>query len=146
MFKLFKKEPEKIIEKVVVPCDCNYENEHCDLISQLRKYQKTEKELEKEIEMIEKDSHKLIFNFLGLLKSLENNGLKMDDYYNYLDSYHSSYVVKDTISRYSSADIFRITEELKTYKNKDDIIIEKQNILKEIQNKIKDIKDNLGIE
>ena len=140
---------ETIITKITLPCVCESGNsEQCDLILQLRKYQDIESKLNKEIEMLDKDSDELIFNFIGLLKSLERNGLIMGGYYsvnNYLDCSLSRHTIKETINKYSSADIFRITEELRTHKNKEDIMVEKIKCLKEIQNKIKEIKDKLGI-
>ena len=143
-----KELPEEVVKEIVPPCDCeSYINEHCDLISKLRYLQKMERDLKKDIDMMEKDSHELIFNFVGLLKSLENNGLIMNDYNGcHIDNGYSGYVVKRTLNKYSYDDIFRITEELKTYKLKDNIIIEKRKILTEIQKQIKDIKDKLGIE
>ena len=152
MFDWFKKEQsvnkEKVAVKIVVPCVCeSNDGEQCDLISQLREYQKIEKELLKEIELLDRNSIELIFNFVGFLKKLEDNGLVMNNHYgSRIDSYYSSCIVRDTISKYSSADIFRITEELRTYKNKDNIIVEKKRVLIEIQDKIKSIKDKLGIE
>lgn len=150
--RFFKKEqnvePEKIKEEVIIPCACDFgNNEHCDSISKLRDLQKMERDLKKDIDMMEKDSSMLIFNFVGLLKSLESNGLIMNDEYGCsIDNGYFACIVKETISNYSYDDIFRITEELRIYKNKDNIIIEKEKILTGIQKQIKDIKDKLGIE
>ena len=145
---LFKKNTKftENTEEVVVPCTCEGNNEHCDLILQLRKYQDLEKKIENEIETLNKDGHALIFNFINLLKKLEENGLYMGGYNNWMFCERSTHIVKSTIQEYSSADIFRITEELKTYKNKDDIICEKQRALKSVKDDIKDIKSKLGIE
>lgn len=140
-------ESKEITEEVKVQCACDFNNnENCDLITKLRDLQKIEKDLKKEIKALERDSDELIFNFLGFLKSLEKDGYIMDNHYNYSMDYHDSYIVKRTISKYSSSDIFRITEELRIYKDKDDVIVEKKNFLREIQNDVKDIKDKLDIE
>ena len=138
MFKWLKKDSEKIQEKV--PCACDANNEYCDLISRLSELQKTEKELKEEIETLSKDRDKLILNFTEFIELLDKYGYR----YNFNDRllFH---IVKDAVDACSSADIFRIAEELKTYKDKSEIIIEKEMCLKTISNEIKDIKDNLGI-
>ena len=153
MFNWFKnkqnEEPEKVVSKIVVPCVCeSNSSEHCDLILKLRELQKIEKELKKEIETMDKDVYELMFNFIGFLKTLEDNGYVMNDSRGWRipDNYFCSEIIKRTIRDYSYDDIFRITEELRVYKNKENILIEKQRVLKEIKNKIKDIKDKLGIE
>lgn len=154
MFKWFKKEqsaePEKVVAKIVVPCVCETNSsEHCDLILKLRERQKIEKELLEEIKKLDRDNFGLIFNLMGLLKSFESNGLIMNDYYNKfscLDSERAKYIVVKTIDKYSYEDIFRLAEELKTYKNKYNILVEKRKNLSEIQKQIKDIKNKLGIE
>ena len=149
--KLFKKksEPEKIIEETVTPLVCEFnDNDNCDLILKLREYQSIEKDVKKEIETLKKDSDELLFNFAGFLKSLENNGLVLDRQYgdrSFFSLYNAD-IVKKTINKYSSDNIHRVAEELKTYKYKDNIIVEKEKVLKEIQSKIKDIKNKLGIE
>ena len=63
-----------------------------------------------------------------------------------MTSERSVEIVKWVIGEYSSADIFRMTEELRTYRNKEDIINEKQRYLRAIEDDIKDIKSKLGIE
>lgn len=147
--KLFKKEPEKDIVKVAVPCACDGDNEHCDLISRLRKHQDLRKEIKNEIETLN-NSRGVIYGFIGFLKELERNGLYMDVYNKYItNSCNDSYnirIIESVIDSYSSADIFRITEELRTYRNKMDIIREKQRALKAVEDDIKIIKSKLGIE
>ena len=107
MFKWLKKDSEKIQEKV--PCACDANNEYCDLISRLRELQKTEKELKEEIETLSKDRDKLILNFTEFIELLDKYGYR----YNFNDRllFH---IVKDAVDACSSADIFRIAEELKT--------------------------------
>lgn len=147
MFKsLFKRDIEA--KEVVVPCTCESDNEHCDLILQLRKCQDLRKGIKNEIEVLNNKNHELIFNFIGLLKTLETNGLRMDTYHGWLNKniIDGSHIIEFTIDAYSSADIFRITEELRTYKNKANIICEKQRALKAVESDISDIKSKLGIE
>ena len=147
MFKnLFKRSIE--IKEVTIPCTCESDNEHCDLILQLRKCQDLRKVIKNEIEVLNNNNHELIFNFIGLLKTLEANGLRMDRYHEWFNHNICDYIplIEFTIDNYSSADIFRITEELRTYKNKADIVCEKQRALKAVEDDIKKIKTKLGIE
>lgn len=151
MFKrLFKKNTESTenTEEVIIPCACEGEREHCDLILQLRKYQDLRKDIKNEIEILEKDSWELICHFIVFLKKLEKNGLRMDKWgqWDWLSPDRSESIIKRTIEDYSSDDIFRITEELRTYKNKKDIICEKQRALKAVEDDIKNIKTKLGID
>lgn len=149
MFKwLFKKNTEltENTKEVAVQCACDGNTEHCDLILRLRKYQDLEKKIKNEIETLNKDTYQLICNFINLLKKFEDNGLYMGCFGNLLSSESNIHIIEDTIKEYSSSDIFRITEELKTYKNKDDIICEKQRALKAVEDDIKNIKTKLGIE
>ena len=146
---LFKKNTKSIenIEKVVIPCTCEGNNEHCDLILQLRKCQDLQKKIQNEIEIFNKDSDESLRNFIDFLYKLENRGLYLGNYYGrHVISERNIGVVKWVLQEYSSADIFRITEELKTYKYKDDIISEKQRALKAVKDDIKNIKIKLGIE
>ena len=150
MFKsLFKKNIEytENTEEIVAPCDCEGEREHCDLILRLRKCQNLRKEIKNEIEILENDNHELICNFINFLKKLEENGVKMERFEKrqWLH-YSNTSIIKRTIEELSSADIFRITEELRVYKNKEDIICEKQRALKAVEDDIKNIKTKLGIE
>ena len=66
--------------------------------------------------------------------------------WDWLSPDRSESIIKRTIEDYSSDDIFRITEELRTYKNKEDIICEKRRALKTVEDDIKNIKTKLGIE
>lgn len=145
--KLFKKNTEstKDTKKVVIPCTCDKDNEHCDLILQLRNCQDFKKRIEDEIKMLD-DGRELLNYTINFLKKLEENGLHMSRINSYMNYDASIYVIKDTIDNYSSDDIFRITEELKTYRNKVDIICEKQRTLKLVKDDIKNIKIKLGIE
>lgn len=148
LFKKNKKSTE-IIKEVAASCVCDGGNEHCDLILKLRECQDLKKVISREIEILEKDSHELLVNFINFLYELENRGLLIGQV-GYMERHITSErnigVVKWVISEHSSADIFRITEELKTYKNKDDIICEKRRVLKAIEDDIENIKDKLGIE
>lgn len=147
LFKRTIKENE-VENEIISSCACENNNEHCDLILQLRKCQDLRKVIKNEIEVLEDNSDGLIFNFIGLLKNLEANGLRMDAHNKWLDTdiYCCNKIVELTIDRYSSADIFRITEELKTYKNKADIICEKRRALKVVEDDIRKIKSKLDIE
>lgn len=150
MFKnLFKKseKPTEEVKEVVTPCTCEGDNEHCDLISQLRVKQELRKKIKDEIETLDRNSNELIYNFISLLKKFETNGLCMDTRYSHLFNDRNVEIIKYVISyQCSSGDIFRITEELKTYKNRDDIICDKQRALSVVEDDIKDIKSKLGIE
>lgn len=146
MFKrLFKRNTESTIntKEVVIPCACDRENEHCDLILKLREKQLLRKDIENKIDALNRDGNELLFN-----KTLENEGFIMDKdtYKSIAYNERSAYILKYVIDKCSSADIFRITEELRTYRNKADIISEKQRALKAVEDDIKNIKSKLGIE
>lgn len=146
MFKKSAKSTENIKE-VIVPCTCQGDNEHCDLILRLREYQDLRKEIKNEIETLDKNSDELIYNFINLFKILEKNGVCIDARYNCMFSDRNAQIIKYVISNQcTSGDIFRITEELKAYKNRDDIICDKQRALRIVEDDIKDIKSKLGIE
>lgn len=149
MFKrLFKKNVDIPVntKEIIVPCTCEGNNDNCDLILQLRKCQDLRNNIQNEIQILDSDSNGLLCNFMNLLKSLKRNGLYMDKYDAWQFDDMDMCIIKRTVNQYSSADIFRITEELKTYKNKDDIICEKQRALKVVEDNIKNIKTKLGIE
>lgn len=149
MFKrLFKKksEPSSNIKKVTIPCPCDRDNEHCDLIIQLRKCQDLRDKIKNEIEVLDEDSFKLLVNIADFIYEFENHGLQLGSFGRCMTSERNVGIIKHTLSEYSSADIFRIIEELKTYKNTEDIICEKQRALKAVENDIKNIKTELGIE
>lgn len=133
------------IEHSIVPCACDGDNEHCDLIVKLRKYQDFKKEIKNQIDCLSSDSHKSLDYFVQFLRKLESNGFRMNGS-DIVDCCHNRCVLGHTINEYSSADIWRITEELKTYRNKEDIISEKQKALKVVENDILNIKAKLGIE
>lgn len=148
MFDWFKKNTNFTdeIKEVVIPCYCDGGNEQCDLILQLRNLQDLREKIKNEIQTLDKDSFELLTNFTNFLYELEKRGMSMGSSSRYMTSERNVGIVKWVIGEYSSADIFRITEELKTYKNKDDIICEKQRVLKAVEDDIKDIKSKLGIE
>ena len=149
MFKnLFKKNVEstKNTTKLASPCACNADNEHCDLILQLRKHQELRKAIQSEIDMLDKDSDKLICSFIEFFKKLEKNHFVMNPYSTSMEHTHNIRAIELTIAQCSSIDIFRMTEELRTYKNKEDIICEKKKALKAVEDDIKEIKSKLGIE
>lgn len=142
MFKnLFKKST----KEAIVPCACDSNNEHCDLILQLRNCQDLKKNIQNEIRILNDDCHMLLGNFVKLLERLEENGLRSDSFYSYMKQQRNTRVIEYTIQDYSSADIIKITEELKTYKNKEEIICEKQRALKAVEDDIENIKTKLGI-
>lgn len=155
--KLFKKNAKsntEHIKEVAVPCVCEGSNEHCDLVLQLREKQVLRKNIEDEIDALNKDGAESMFNFVKFLKALENAGFIMEKHiYNYnIYGYNYDYdkrnmrILERAIQEHSSVDIFRITEELRTYKNKELIISEKQRALKAVEDDIKNIKSKLGIE
>lgn len=151
MFKnLFKKNAKPTVNtnEVIVPCACEENNEHCDLIFQLRKKQALRKDIKDEISALNKDNSEPIFNFVDFLKTLERAGYVMDRNTRYSTVFYEANIdiLRHIINGYSSADIFRITEELKTCKNKENIICEKQRALKAVEDDIKNIKIKLGIE
>ena len=149
MFKnLFKKSVESTtnIKEAIVPCVCNGDNEHCDLVLKLRKCQDLKKAISQEIEILNKDNHELLNHFIDFLYEFSKRGLPLDSFSPRLTSERNIGIIEWTLHEHSSADIFRITEELKTYKNKDDIICEKQRTLKAVEDDIKNIKAKLGIE
>lgn len=143
--KLFKKKVESStnIKEVAAPCICDKDNEHCNLILQLRKCQDLKKMISHEIEILNKDNHELLSHFIDLLCEF---WLLLDYYNPHLTSERNIKIIESTIQERSSADIFRIAEELKAYKNKDDIIREKQRALKAVEDDIEKIKTELGIE
>ena len=124
------------------------ENEHCDLVLQLREKQALKKDIEDKIYALNIDSMPPLFNFVDFLRTLERNGFVLDRNTRHSIVFKDTNIdiLKHTIRQYSSADIFRITEELKTYGNKADIINEKRRALKTVKDDIKDIKSKLGIE
>ncbi len=132
-------------ESTIIPCVYGGDSEHCDLIIQLRKCQDLRKEIKNQIDCLSSDSHKSLDYFIQFLKKLENNGFRMNGN-NIVDCCHNKCVLEHTINEYSSADIWRITEELKTHRNKEDIISEKQRTLKAVEDDIANIKFKLGIE
>lgn len=149
MFKnLFKKNVESTtnIKESVIPCACDGSNEHCDLVLKLRECQDLKKMISQEIEILNKDNQELISNFINFIYEFEKRGLIMGCYNFHSTSERNIGIIEWTLHEHSSADIFRITEELKTYKNKDDIICEKQRALKAVEEDIKNIKTKLGIE
>lgn len=149
MFKrLFKKNVKsntEHIKEVATPCACEGSNEHCDLVLQLRKCQDLKRMISNKIEILDKDNHKLLNDFVNFFYEFENHGLEMG-YFKTLTPEKYLRAVEWTIQEYSSADIYRITEELRTYKNKELIIREKQRALKAVEDDIKNIKYKLGIE
>lgn len=146
--KLFKKNTKstEIIKEVVMPCSCNRNNEHCDLVLKLRECQDLKNKIKNEITTLSENSRELISKFIYFLKALEESGLRMGSYDKWMFNEHSIRIVEYTLHEYSSADIFRITEELRTYKSKEDIISEKRRALKAVEDDIKNIKSKLGIE
>ena len=70
----------------------------------------------------------------------------MNSMNSWITSDHNMLILGHTINEYSAADIWRITEELKTYRNKEEIICEKQRALKAVEDDIANIKFKLGIE
>lgn len=149
MFKrLFKKKSEPLsnMNEVTIPCACDRDNEHCDLILQLRKCQDLRKRIKDEIEIFDKDNCELLDNFFNFLKKLELSNFRMNSYNGWIENERNFQSLKYTIDLCSSGDIFRMTEELKTYKNKTDIVCEKQRALKAVEDDIKNIKTKLGIE
>lgn len=146
--KLFKKNAEsntEHIKEVTTPCACEGSSEHCDLVLQLRKKQALKKNIKDEIDVLNRNGVELINNFANFLYEFENHGLEMG-HLRILTPERYFKIIERTIQEHSSADIFRITEELRTYKNKEDIISEKQRALKAVEDDIKNIKSKLGIE
>lgn len=146
--RLFNKSTESTtnIKEVVIPYICEGKNEHCDLVLQLHKLQDRRKEINNEIQDLENNSSELINDFINFLYEFEKRGLHMGYFDASLKSERNINIIEWTLQEQSSADIFRVTEELKTYKNKDDIICEKRRALKTVEDNIKDIKSKLGIE
>ena len=151
--KLFKKNAKsntEHIKEVAVPCVCEGNNEHCDLVLKLREKQALRKEIEEKINIFNKNDSELI-NFFKFLKALENKGFAMEkglygwDVYGCYNQKHMS-ILKYVIDECSSADIFRITEELKSYKTNTYVIAEMKRTLKVTKDDIEEIKSKLGIE
>ncbi|MBO5828845.1 MAG: hypothetical protein J6R59_10410 [Paludibacteraceae bacterium] len=146
MFRnLFKKNTKstEIIKEVAIPCSCDGNNEHCDLILQLRKCQDLRNNIQNEIETLNKNSYELISNFTNFIRRFDECGFHFGRYTSFEESVG---IIEWLIKEYSSADIFRITEELRTYKSKEDIISEKRRVLKAVEDDIEKIKAKLGIE
>lgn len=149
MFKwLSKKNTESAtdLKEIIVPCACDNGNEHCDLVLQLRKCQDLKKMISQEIETLNKSGHELIKHFINFLYEFEKRGLQIGSFNARSTSERNIGIIEWTLQELSSTDIFRITEELKTYKNKNDIICEKRRTLKAVEDDIKNIKAKLGIE
>lgn len=151
MFKrLFKRNVKSNTEhtkETTIPCTCEGSNEHCDLVLQLREKQALRKEIEDKINAFNKDDSELI-NLVTFLQALESKGFTMEKYgwnaYGYDE--RNMRILKHVIDEYSSANIFRITEELKSYKNNTYVVAEMERALKAVEDDIKDIKSKLGIE
>ncbi len=147
MFGKFKnKTNAEQTEYTITPCIYGKDSEHCDLIIQLRKCQDLRKEIKEQIEYLSKGGYESLSYFMNFLVKLEDNGFKMNGFNSCVTSYTDKLILERTINEYSSADMWRITEELKTYRNKKDIICEKQRALKAVEDDISNIKFKLGIE
>lgn len=133
-------------EFTITPCVYGGDSEHCDLIIQLRKCQELRKEIKSQIEELNKGSDESLSYFVEFLKRLEENKFKMNCFNDWISSSHNMLILERTINEHSSADLWRITEELKTYRNRVDIICEKQRALKAVEDDITNIKFKLGIE
>ena len=129
-----------------VQCVCDGGNEHCDLILQLREHQDLRNKIKNEIEMLNKSSYELLSNFTNFLKTMTEHGARIDGFHNDYFIQRNMLAIERTIYNCSSSDILIMTEELKRYKNKYDIICEKQRELKAVEDNIKEIKSKLGIE
>lgn len=136
--KLFKKKVESStnIKEVATPYVCNKDNE---LILQLRKCQDLKKMLNHEIENLDKDKLELFSYFADFLHELVK---RVNSY----EPEREMYIITQIIKECSFADIFKIAEDLKAYKDKDDIVCEKRRALKAVEDDIKKIKIELGIE
>lgn len=144
---LFKNKTNKeTVEHVTAPCACEGDNEHCDLILQLRKYQDIRKEIKNEIEILNRDSREFLCHFIAFLKKLEENKFTMNSFNNWITCENNMWILERTINQCSSGDIVRMTEELRVYRNKTDIICDKQRALKAVEDDISRIKAKLGIE
>ena len=131
-------------EFTITPCVYGKDSEHCNLIVKLREYQSLRTEIKNQIDCLSKEGFESLNRFFSFLEKLETNGFRMNG--NCTINCHNICVLEHTINEYSSADMWRITEELKTYRNKKDIICEKQRALKAVEDDISDIKSKLGIE
>lgn len=141
--KLFKN---KTNTDTNVPCTCDIGNEHCDLILQLREHQDLRKKIKNEIEMLNKSSYELLPSFINFLKTMTEYGARIDGFYNDCFTQRNVSAIERTIYDCSFSDIWTMTEELKRYKNKSDIICGKQRELKAVEDNIEKIKSKLGIE
>lgn len=133
-------------EFTITPCVYGGDSEHCDLIIQLRKCQDLRKEIKGQIEELNKGGHESLCYFMNFLCKLEDNGFKMTGFLNCCDSHYNISTLERTINECSAADLWRMTEELKTYRNKADIIYEKNRALRAVEDDITNIKLKLGIE
>lgn len=146
MFERFKnKTNTETAEFTIAPCIYGKDSEHCDLIIKLRELQNLRKEIKNQIEELSKGGYESLNHFVNFLSKLDDNGFRMNGY-DYVNSHHNMCKLEHTINEYSSADFWRITEELKTYRNKTDIISENQRALKAVEDDISDVKFKLGIE
>lgn len=140
--KLFKKKVESStnIKEIATPYVCDRDSE---LILQLRKCQDLKKMLNHEIEILNKDNLETLRYFADLLHGLVR---RVDSCNPQLTSERNMRIINYTIQELSSAEIFKIAEDLTAFKEKDDIICEKEKALKAVENDIKKIKAELGIE
>ena len=132
--KLFKKKAKSSTN--ITPYVCSKDNE---LLLQLRKCQDLKKTISQEIENFSKDNHELFSYFANFFSELVT---RVNSY----EPEREMYIINRTIQERSSAEIFKIAEDLKAYKDKDDIIHEKRRALKAVEDDIERIKAELGIE
>ena len=145
--RLFKnKTNTEAAEFTITHCVCGGDSERCDLIIQLRKCQDLRKEIKGQIEALNKDGCELLANFMDFLKRVGVHGARIDGFHDNYFVDRNMKAIERTICDCSYGYIFRMTEELKTYRNKADIISEKQRALKAVEDDISDIKFKLGIE
>lgn len=138
---LFKKSAKP--ETKVISCAYDAGNEHCDLISQLREYQDTKRKIQNEINSLTCDDSQLLSNVAMFMQKAIENGF-CPERHSFSD--YNMYCFKNTIDHYTLDEVIVMVDSLKTYKNRAEIVDEKQTSLKVIEEKIKDVKSKLGIE
>lgn len=133
----------KLFNKNTVPCACEGNSEHCDLIIQLREKQAVSKGIKDEIETLNKNRQKSLNDFVDFLKVIDSvctyRECRWDDYFR-------EDILEQVINKDSFANIIKVIDALSTYKNNMCLIAEKQKVLKAVEDDIKEIKSKLGIE
>lgn len=128
----------------------------CSLIQKLKELQTQKKEVDKQIKEYERNSCSMADNFINLLAEMEKAGCFIycndrvwRDYNSGVRKhfeYHGTSHLEYALGSFSENSVQLICNEIKDLSNKVNIIAEKRELSNKLAEKIKDIKDKLGIE